>query len=136
VLLAAAFRAVRAVEGCLLPDGSCLVRVARHFTETWKAHVKRSRTRSQRIRERDLGCCQVPGCSRRAVHAHHVVPRSRGGGDEPENLVGLCACHHLAGVHGGYLAVRGCAPEGLAWELRRGARGPEPFHGGVSWAAV
>jgi len=91
LLLRAAFRAVRAVEGRLLDDGRCLVRVARHFLETWRPHVKRARTVSQRVRERDLGCCQVPGCSRRAVHAHHVVPRSRGGGDEFWNLVALCA---------------------------------------------
>ena len=97
LLLKSAFRAVRAVEGRLLDDGRCLVEVAREFIETWKPHVKRARTPSQRVRERDLGCCQVPGCSRRAVHAHHVVPRSRGGSDDPSNLVALCACHHLRG---------------------------------------
>ena len=117
LLLRASFRAVRAVEGRLLDDGRCLVRVARHFLETWRPHVKRARTVSQRIRERDLGRCQVPGCSRRAVHAHHVIPRSRGGGDEPWNLVALCACHHLRGIHGGYIRVRGRAPDGLAWEV-------------------
>jgi 5-methylcytosine-specific restriction endonuclease McrA len=117
LLLQAAFRAVRAVEGRLLDDGRCLVLVARHFVETWRPYVKKARTVSQKVRERDLGRCQVPGCSRRAVHAHHVVPRSRGGGDEPENLVALCACHHLRGVHGGYVRVRGRAPGGLAWEV-------------------
>ena len=117
LLLRAAFRAVRAVEGRLLDDGRCLVRVARHFLETWRPHVKRARTVSQRVRERDLGRCRVPGCSRRAVHAHHVHPRSRGGGDEPWNLVALCACHHLRGVHGGYIRVRGRAPDGLVWEV-------------------
>jgi hypothetical protein len=116
-LLRAAFRAVRAVEGRLLDDGRCLVRVARHFLETWRPHVKRARTPSQRVRERDLGRCRVPGCSRRAVHAHHVRPRSRGGSDEPWNLVALCACHHLRGIHGGYIRVRGCAPDGLVWEV-------------------
>ncbi len=117
LLLQAAFRAVRAVEGRALDDGRCLVRVARHFVETWKPLLRRSRTRSQKVRERDLGRCQAPGCSRRAVHAHHVVPRSRGGGDEPENLVALCACHHLRGIHGGYMRVRGRAPDALEWEL-------------------
>jgi 5-methylcytosine-specific restriction endonuclease McrA len=136
VLLAAAFRAVRAAEGCLLPEGSCLVRVAQHFVETWRADIKRSRTRSQRIRDRDLCRCQVPGCSRRAVHAHHIVQRSRGGSDEPYNLVGLCAFHHLVGIHGAYLEVTGRAPDGLVWELRRGARGPERFAAGVPSAAA
>ncbi len=120
LLLKSAFRAVRAVEGRLLDDGRCLVEVAREFIETWKPHVKRARTPSQRVRERDLGCCQVPGCSRRAVHAHHVVPRSRGGSDDPSNLVALCACHHLRGIHGGYLHVSGSAPDELVWELRGG----------------
>jgi hypothetical protein len=122
-LLQAAFRAVRAVEGRLLDDGRCLVRVARHFIDTWKAHVRRARTPSQRVRDRDLGRCQAPGCSHRAVHAHHVVPRSRGGSDDPENLVALCACHHLLGIHGGYMTVRGRAPGGLVWALRRAVGG-------------
>jgi hypothetical protein len=91
LLLQAAFRAVRASEGRLLDDGRCLVRVARHFIEEWKPHVRKARTLSQRIRERDLGRCQVPGCSRRAVHAHHVDPRCRGGADTPDNLVALCS---------------------------------------------
>jgi 5-methylcytosine-specific restriction endonuclease McrA len=117
LLLQAAFRAVRASEGRLLDDGRCLVRVARHFIEEWKPHVKKARTLSQRIRERDLGRCQVPGCSRRAVHAHHLVPRSRGGADTADNLVALCACHHLRGIHGGYLRVWGRAPDQLVWEV-------------------
>jgi hypothetical protein len=117
-LLASAFRAVRATEGCALPDGKCLVRVALHFIETWKASVKDPRTPSQRVRARDRGRCQVPGCSRRAaLHAHHIVPRARGGSDSPANLVALCPRHHLRGVHGGYLRVRGAAPEGLVWEV-------------------
>jgi hypothetical protein len=116
-LLRAAFRAVRAVEGCLLDDGRCLVRVAAEFAESWRAHVKRARTASQKVRERD-GCrCQVPGCSRRAVHSHHIVPRARGGSDDPSNLVALCAFHHLVGIHGGYLRVSGRAPDGLTWEI-------------------
>jgi hypothetical protein len=111
------FRAVRAVEGRLLDDGQCLVRMARHFIETWKWHVKKPRTVSQKIRERDLGRCQVPGCSRRAGHGHHVTPRSRGGSDGPWNRTGVCPCHHLRGIHGGYIRVTGRAPDGLVWEV-------------------
>jgi 5-methylcytosine-specific restriction endonuclease McrA len=117
LLLQAAFRAVRAAEGRLLADGTCLVRVARHFIETWKPHVRKARTLSQKVRERDLGRCRVPGCSRRAVHAHHIVSRSRGGSDTAENLVALCGCHHLRGIHGGYIHVRGRAPDDLVWEV-------------------
>ncbi|HEY6004453.1 MAG TPA: HNH endonuclease signature motif containing protein [Anaeromyxobacter sp.] len=129
LLLQAAFRAVRAVEGCLLDDGRCLVRVARHFTETWRPHVRKARTLSQKVRERDLGRCQVPGCSRRAVHAHHIIPRSQGGTDDPENLVALCACHHLRGIHGGYMRVRGLAPDRLVWEVGSVVWGDGDFGG-------
>jgi hypothetical protein len=67
--------------------------------------------------ERDRGFCQVPGCSRAAAHAHHVTFRSRGGGDEPENLVSVCAAHHLHGIHRGWIRVSGTAPDGLRWEV-------------------
>ena len=42
--------------------------------------------------------------------------RSRGGGDEQENQIAICAFHHLRCVHGGYLRVEGRAPE-LRWYL-------------------
>lgn len=129
-LLQAAFRAVRAVEGRLLDDGRCLVVVARHFIETWKAEAEKRRTRSQRIRERDRHRCQVPGCSRRAMQAHHVIHRGRGGDHEDPNLSGLCAFHHLRGVHGGYLTVQGTAPDALVWRLRVGPLRGTPFAGG------
>ncbi|HSN92862.1 MAG TPA: HNH endonuclease signature motif containing protein, partial [Anaeromyxobacteraceae bacterium] len=124
--LDAAFRAVRAAEGRLLPDGSCLVRVARHFLETWTPYVKRLRTRSRTVKERDRGRCQVPGCSRLGTHVHHVTYRSWGGGDDDENLISICACHHLRGIHGGFLRVRGTAPDGLVWEVDG-----EPFTAGA-----
>ena len=115
--LFSAFRAVRAVENPQWGDGPCLVAIARHFLEVWKPLVKRRRTQSQRVRERDLGNCQVPMCSRRAAHAHHVDPRSHLGPNIDPNLVGICSCHHLRGVHGGYIRVSGTAPNGLVWEL-------------------
>ncbi len=115
VLLHDALRAAR--EGEMTP-GECLVRVARHFLETWKGHRKRKR----RVLARDRGWCTVPGCSRAAAHEHHIVPRSAGGSDDPSNLASLCAAHHLHGVHMGYLRVSGLAPDGLTWEL-----GPGPL---------
>jgi hypothetical protein len=59
----------------------------------------------------------VPGCSRPAAHAHHVVFRSAGGGDDAENLASLCVAHHVHGVHLGWIAVRGEAPGRLVWRL-------------------
>jgi hypothetical protein len=43
--------------------------------------------------------------------------RAQGGSDEPWNLVGLCAVHHLRAIHGGYMRVTGRAPDGLRWEV-------------------
>jgi 5-methylcytosine-specific restriction endonuclease McrA len=120
-LLAAAIRTVRALSDTPVTPGRCLAIIAQHFLDVWAPTVKR-RSRSQRIRERDA-YCMVPGCSHGALHAHHVTYRARGGGDEIENLVGLCAFHHLRCIHGGWLRVWGTAPDGLTWELRGSGRG-------------
>jgi hypothetical protein len=116
-LVTSACRAARRVAGRFLTPGVCLERIAAHFIETWRAALPRPRTAEARAIARNGGVCQVPGCSRAAVHAHHVQYRSRGGGDETENLTALCAAHHLVGVHRGYLRVRGQAPHGLSWRL-------------------
>jgi hypothetical protein len=120
-LLAAAFEAVRQAEGRRLSDSDCLERVAAHFLEAWGALPPVKRTPQRRALLRDGHRCQVPGCSRAAVHAHHIVYRAHGGSDGPDNLVSLCAAHHLHGVHRGWVRVRGVAPDGLTWEL--GERG-------------
>ena len=46
--------------------------------------------------------CQRPGCLHtRYLEIHHIVPRSRGGGNEVENLVCLCSgCHGLVHERG------------------------------------
>ena len=125
----AAVQAVCERVGQMLPVGTCLAILAVHFIETWLGSV-RSRSRSRKVRDRDDGHCQVPGCSHRASHAHHVMFRSRGGSDELENQIGVCAFHHLRCIHGGYLRVTGQAPEGLSWYLNG-----EPWTGprGADW---
>lgn len=123
-LLAAAFRAVREAEGPILSPSACLARLAEHFLSVWKPARKRRRTRSQAIRQRDLGWCLVPGCSRPATDAHHVLFRSLGGGDDPANLASFCSPHHLRGVHMGNVRVFGRAPDGLVWELGERVREP------------
>ncbi len=117
----AAFRAARAAAKRWLGAGECLVTLAEHFVETWRAQLKQANTLQRRIRARDRHFCQVPGCSRAAVHAHHIKPRSQGGSDDPENLISVCAAHHLHGIHGGRMRVTGTAPAKLVWEfgLRR-----------------
>jgi hypothetical protein len=117
LLVGAALRAVRKVEGRWLPPGACLVRVAEHFIETWKPLLAGRKPRWAKVLERDKGFCKVPGCSRKATQVHHILHRSLGGGDEPWNLVSLCAPHHLHGVHRGWIRVSGRAPDALVWEL-------------------
>ena len=97
--------------------GTCLAVIAFHFLASWSGAERRSKTHSQKVRDRDQGFCQVPGCSHRAVHSHHIDFRSHGGSDDPENQVGLCAFHHLRCIHGGFLAVFGRAPDRLTWLL-------------------
>ncbi|HUL58403.1 MAG TPA: HNH endonuclease signature motif containing protein [Anaeromyxobacteraceae bacterium] len=116
-VLAAAVQAVRERLGRCVPAGKCLAIVAQHFIDVWGGLAKRRKSRAQKIRERDLGWCQVPGCSHRATQTHHVLYRSHGGGDDPENKIGLCAFHHLRCIHGGWLRVVGKAPDQLRWFL-------------------
>jgi 5-methylcytosine-specific restriction endonuclease McrA len=120
-LVSSAFTAARELSlsqgGCWLSGTECLVRISQHFIDTWKAPLAERRTPERRILARDGGRCQVPGCSRAATHAHHLIYRSQGGGDEPENLLGLCAAHHLHGIHAGFIRVEGRAPDRLRWEL-------------------
>jgi len=112
-----ACRAVMRQEGQWMAPGECLGRLCDHFIAEWESILEGRNTPQRRAIDRDRGFCQVPGCSRAAVHAHHVVWRSRGGSDEPENLVSLCAGHHLHGIHAGYIRVSGRAPDQLRWEV-------------------
>jgi hypothetical protein len=131
LVVGAAIRAARKAEGRWLTPEACLVRVAEHFIATWKPLLRGRRPRWAKVLERDQGFCQVPGCSRRADHVHHVRHRSLGGGDEPENLLSLCAAHHLHGVHRGWVRVAGRAPDGLVWGLGVGDGGAGVGHGGA-----
>lgn len=47
------------------------------------------------------GGCVIDGCaSRYRLEVHHIVPRSQGGGHDPDNLVTLCWWHHHVAIHG------------------------------------
>ena len=77
------------------------------------------------IFERDGWRCAVPACSsRRNLHDHHVIFRSKGGDNSRDNRVTVCASHHLHGIHQGRVRAHGRAPEDVVWELgcRRGER--------------
>jgi hypothetical protein len=120
-LLKDALRMARAMAKRSISLGMCLVEMAAHFVAVWKAHVKDKMTKRQRVFARDRHRCQVPGCSRAAVHQHHVEFRSQGGSDDDSNKLSLCASHHLFGIHEGRMRVTGKAPDELVWEfgLRR-----------------
>jgi hypothetical protein len=57
--------------------------------------------------EHDAYTCQNPRCGRRSLrnHPHHQIFRQHGGTDDPENLVSLCPCCHLFGIHSDNLGV-------------------------------
>lgn len=45
-------------------------------------------------------------CKNRAgLHPHHVIFKSHGGADALSNLLTLCHCCHIEGVHGGRLVI-------------------------------
>jgi hypothetical protein len=119
-LLDSALRSAQRAAGRLLTPSEALEAIAVHFIATWKPLLTERNTVQKRVLARDRGCCQVPGCSRAAVQVHHLTFRSHGGGDEPENLVALCAAHHLHAVHMGWVGVSGKAPNRLRWSFRAG----------------
>ncbi len=62
--------------------------------------------------------CRAPGCEHRgSLEVHHVVPRVRGGTNDPANLITLCsACHrlwHERGRPGWYAGERDGAVAGV-----------------------
>lgn len=76
--------------------------------------------RSEEVYARDGWRCSAPGCtSRRNLEDHHIVYRSRGGGDDLRNRTCLCRFHHRMGEHGGLARCRGAAPLGIVWRLGR-----------------
>ena len=64
--------------------------------------------------------CTAPGCtSRKNLDDHHMVYRSRRGGDALDNRDCLCRFHHYWGEHGELASCRGRAPLGILWRLGR-----------------
>ena len=76
----------------ILVDGQDIVHISAP-TRIIKAHLRRA------VLARDGGCV-IDGCdSNYKLEAHHVIERSKGGPDTPDNLVTLCWWHHHVAVH-------------------------------------
>ena len=87
-------------------------------TRTVKAEWEDQPGHRDPVFARDGWRCAVPVCtSRRELHDHHVVFRSRGGGNERTNRITLCALHHLRGLHAGRIRAEGDAPHAITWEI-------------------
>ncbi len=73
---------------------------------------------ARRVKLRDGGMCQNPGCGHRGkLHAHHIQYQSHGGRTHPVNEVAVCTrCHAL--LHAGLLEVTGDMDTGLNWKSR------------------
>ena len=69
--------------------------------------------------------------SRKQLHDHHIVFRSRGGDNARDNRITVCAWQHLRGIHGGIVRTTGEAPAEITWELglRPGRRPLLRLHG-------
>jgi HNH endonuclease/RuvA, C-terminal domain len=67
------------------------------------------------VRLRDHRRCVVPGCRNvQFLDLHHIELRSKGGGNDADNLVTLCAVHHRA-VHRGALSISGRVSRGVVF---------------------
>jgi 5-methylcytosine-specific restriction endonuclease McrA len=96
-----------------------VVRLARYVRVPYRATIPLTR---KAVFARDGGRCVY--CGAPATSLDHVVPRSRGGAHEWENVVSACGrCNHVK-------ADRGIAE--LGWRLRTSPRAPT----GSAWRVV
>jgi hypothetical protein len=97
-----------------------LLAIIEDFVLTWDRDARPGHRSRDRVFVRDGWRCAAPGCSsRRNLEDHHVVYRSRGGGDGGANRICLCRFHHQRGEHGGLASCSGEAPLGITWRLGR-----------------
>lgn len=82
------------------------------------------KTQKKRARIRDKEQCQICGevlpVPYGRLEVHHIVPRSKGGSDELENLVTLCdLCHAVVTPHMGpaWVGLSKFPPEEVVYEV-------------------
>ena len=81
-----------------------------HVTRTIPPATRRA------VLVRDGGHCQVPGCRYdRYLDLHHILPRARGGGHTPSNLVTVCSTHHEL-LHRDVVRVNQAVDGSLSWD--------------------
>ena len=96
------------------PAWRAFERILLHARKVWLSGPRHKNP----IHERDGWRCRVPACSsRQNLQEHHVVFRSRGGGNQRENRVSICAWHHLRGIHAGRVTASGDADGVIHWKL-------------------
>jgi len=101
-----------------------LLALLEDFAFTWDPPHPGQRRPGEEVYCRDGWRCAAPGCtSRRHLESHHLVYRSRGGGDDPANRICLCRLHHQRGEHGDLASCSGKAPLGVVWRLGKSAAG-------------
>jgi len=91
------------------------------FWNTWLAEDPddpHGKVAYQHIYQRDRYRCTSPVCSRTDVTPHHLTFRSRGGGEEDENLSSICVVCHLDLVHGGRITAEPPASR-VRWTIGR-----------------
>ena len=72
------------------------------------------------------GACTIAGCtSRYRLEPHHIIPRSRGGTHDPDNLTTLCWYHHHIAIHRNGFHIDPYSPPSRR-RLTRIPRGPDP----------
>ncbi|TNF24120.1 MAG: HNH endonuclease [Deltaproteobacteria bacterium] len=88
----------------------------------WHVWLRRDpdRVAYQDVYERERHRCASPVCDNRDLTPHHLRFRSRGGGDERSNLVGLCVTCHIELLHQGRLRAEPPADD-IRWTLGRTA---------------
>lgn len=87
--------------------------------DAWRENVNEAaRVKYAHIYARDGYRCSSPICNRSDVTPHHLVLRSRGGGEEDSNLASLCVRCHLDFVHGVDIQAEGPADR-IRWLLGR-----------------